>query len=55
MFDEYPKWFMDAVRELEGELADGHIGHTTFNRAMEDLECELQEVEGVTYGYELGY
>ena len=46
MYD-YPKWFMEAVEELEEALAEGHIGHTDFNIQMEELEKELEEHENV--------
>lgn len=41
----YPNWFWTAVQELEQDLADGHMGHSQFNKAMEELEQELLEEE----------
>lgn len=42
-FDEWPRWFISEVEQLEQDLADGHIGHTEFNRCMEELEEELYD------------
>jgi hypothetical protein len=41
----YPDWFMNEVRQMEEDLADGHIGHSEFNRCMAELEDQLDQEE----------
>ena len=43
MMNDYPNWFMEKVMELEQELVDGHISHTQFNKAMDELDEMLSE------------
>ena len=42
---DYPNWFMEEVKELEQDLADGWISFTEFNNAMDDLERQLEHAE----------